>query len=224
MRPFYYLPLVAAIAACESGAEVAPAVVQWMQWPAEVQVGKAFDVRLIVPYASCRRGAFRPGVAVDQSAVTFAPYFILSGPEICPPEPLDFTVPYFALDTTGTAPGLDASSSRTFEMRAAAFVFVPTPEPYNGGQPVRTFGDVTVRLSNPDASRTNGAGYVSLFRDYAGCARIAPNGYYNPDVAVVLEDQADTTGLSYAFVRGYIYEVAAPVCGQTRVFHVVSRN
>ena len=55
-------------------------------------------------------------------------------------------------------------------------------------------------------------------------ARILPLGLYDPDSGLVLEDQADTAGLSSAFVRGYIYDVAAPVCGQTRVFHLESRS
>ena len=40
----------------------------------------------------------------------------------------------------------------------------------------------------------------------------------------VLEDQGDTTGLMNAFVRGYIHDAAAPVCGETRVLHLLSRN
>ena len=51
----------------------------------------------------------------------------------------------------------------------------------------------------------------------ARAAGSAPVGY-------LLEDQADTTGLMNAFVRGYIHHAAAPVCGETRVFHLLSRN
>lgn len=223
MRSLYCLSIVAVLAGCESDVELAPATVRWMEWPAEVPVATPFTVRLLVPRVSCRQGRFKPGVAADESAVTFAPYYVLSGPAYCPPTAQQIDVPYFALDTAGTAPGLDASYVRTFEMRAAASVYVPTPGPYNGDQPVRTFGDVTVRLSNPDLSRHNAAGYVSLVRTPDGCARVWPDG--SNDLGLVLEDQTDTAGLGYAFVRGYIHEVATPVClDHTRVFHLVSRN
>jgi hypothetical protein len=224
MRPFYFLPMLAVLAACESGVDVAPAVVQWMEWPAEVPVATPFSVRLLVPRVSCRQGTFRSSVAVDQSAVTFAPYFLLRGPAYCPPTVQAIDLPYFALDTVGTAPGLDASYARTFEMRASTSVYAPTPSPSTGDQPVRTFGDVTVRLSNPDGSRRNAAGFATTFVDNAGCVRVLPARPSGADAGWVLEDQADTMGLTYAFVRGYIHEAATPVCGQTRVFHLVSRN
>jgi hypothetical protein len=106
-------------------------------------------------------------------------------------------------------------------MRGAAFVYT-FAAPMS--LPVRTFGDVIVRTAGADESRLRAAGDVYLQRDTLGCARIQPLGLYDPDAALVLEDQADTAGLSSAFVRGYIYDAAAPVCGQIRVFHVESRN
>jgi len=61
--------------------------------------------------------------------------------------------------------------------------------------------------------------YLAMLGALAACDSDldAPQGF-------VLEDQADTTGLNYAFVRGYFHEATTPVCGQTRVFHLVSRN
>ncbi len=40
----------------------------------------------------------------------------------------------------------------------------------------------------------------------------------------VLDDQADTARFSYAFVRGYIQQSATPICGETRVFELVTLN
>ncbi|HXG96362.1 MAG TPA: hypothetical protein VNJ06_04530 [Gemmatimonadales bacterium] len=65
---------------------------------------------------------------------------------------------------------------------------------------------------------------VTKWVDNGGCVRLLPAGYPQPPQGFVLEDQADTTGLNYAFVRGYFHEATTPVCGQTRVFHLVSRN
>jgi len=33
-----------------------------------------------------------------------------------------------------------------------------------------------------------------------------------------------TTNFTSAFLRGHIHEVAAPICGQTRVFHLLTVN
>jgi hypothetical protein len=90
--------------------------------------------------------------------------------------------------------------------------------------PIRTFGEFVVQLSSPAESRRNGAGWVYAFSDTLGCRRIRPVGAYRPGTDIPLEDQADTTGLNGSFVRGYIYDASASVCGQTRVFHLVSKT
>jgi len=224
VRAFYhYLALLAGLTACDSGLEIEPASVQWMEWPAEVSVATPFTARMLVPFPACHRSVFKPAVSENQSAVTFAPYFLVEGgAPVCLPSPaLDVApVPFLALDTVITAPGLATTVARTFEMRATAFVATST----TNTNAVRTFGDVTVRLSNPDTSRRNAGGVATLLLDGGGCARLRPAGYLQPPQGYVLEDQADTTGLNYAFVRGYLHEAAAPVCGQTRVFKLVSRN
>jgi len=214
---------MAALAACDSGLEIQPAYVQWMEWPAEVSVATPFTARMLVPFPACHRSVFKPAVSENQSAVTFAPYFLVEGgAPVCLPSPaLDVApVPFLALDTVITAPGLATTVARTFEMRATAFVATPTSTTNAG----RTFGDVTVRPSNPDPSRRNAGGIVRLWVDNSSCARILAAGYPQPPQGFVLEDQADTTGLNYAFVRGYIHDAATPVCGQTRVFNLESRN
>ena len=109
-------------------------------------------------------------------------------------------------------------------MRGSAAVYLASPSPSAGGTPVRTFGDVVVRLSNPDTSRRNAAGLVFWRVDNTGCVRIRPLAYVDGGLGFVLEDQADTVGLMYAFARGYFHDAATPVCGQTRVFHLLSRN
>ena len=225
MRPFYYLPIVAMVTACEPNTEVSPAQVSWMEWPAEVSAATPFLVRLLVPRPGCYQNVFKLGISADESAVTFTPYFLITSHEIiCVPEAGQLDVyPQLAIDTVGTAPGLAASFARTFEMRAAAQVYAP-PAPGVADLPVRMYGEVTVRLTGPDTSRRNGAGIVSKVIDNSGCVRLQPYGTWGPGLGLVLEDQADTSSFSYAFVRGYIYEAPTPVCGETRVFHLVSRN
>ncbi len=212
------------LAACsESNTRVNPVTVQWMDWPAEVNAGQAFRTRLVVWGVCAANPQFHPGASVDQSAVTFAPYWVVDDrPIYCLDGATAPLLVVYAIDTAGTAPGLAAPFARTYEMRASAYTGVNDPR--FTGFPARTFGDVIVRPSNVDQSRRNAAGAVSLVTDTAGCVRVRPGGLYNPAAAIVLEDQADTVGLSYAFVRGYIYDAAAPVCGETRVFHITARE
>ncbi len=224
MRPISLVTLsLGVLAACsESNTRVNPVTVQWMDWPAEVNAGQAFRTRLVVWGVCAANPRFQPGARVDQSAVTFAPYWIVDEqPVFCVGgvmEPLLVS----AIDTAGTAPGLAAPFARTYEMRGSTWPGVDDPR--FAGLPARTFGDVIVRPSNADQSRRNAAGVVSLQADTGGCVRVKPAGLYSPAAALVLEDQADTIGLSYTFVRGYIHDAAAPVCGETRVFHLTARQ
>jgi len=222
------LAMFAAIAlglllACDGpNGKVDPVSVQWMDWPAEVNAGQPFRTRLVVWGVCAINPRFRPGAHADQSAVTFAPYYLVDNDQIFCANLREVTLLQVgAIDTSGTAPGLAASASRTYEMRAGAEVVFARAEE---SIPVRHFGNVIVRPTGADPSQRNGGGTVFLLVDSVGCLRLSPLGLYNPNSALVLEDQADTTGLNYAFVRGYIHEAAAPVCGQTRVFHLVSRN
>jgi len=109
-------------------------------------------------------------------------------------------------------------------MRATATVDPPYTFPLRGGLRVRSFGEVIVRPSDPDTVRRNAGGRVALRIDDQGCARIQPGGLLSTGLEYVLEDQADTTGLMLAFVHGYLHDVTTPVCGETRVFHLESRN
>ena len=142
---------------------------------------------------------------------------------ICLPVAQQVDIYYGALDTVGIAPGLPADFARTFEMRAAAAVYA-APATAVADLPVRTYGEVTVRLTDPNTTVRNAGGFASKFVDNLGCVRVKPSGLYGPGASYALEDQADTASFSYAFVRGYIHSVTTPVCGEARVFELLSRN
>src|SRR5204863_8054341 len=93
-----------------------------------------------------------------------------------------------------------------------------------GRSRVRMVGNVLRRRSGPDTTLRNAGGMVVLQFDIEGCALIRRAGSYKPGLGIVLEDEADTVGVNWVFVRGYIHNAAVPVCGQTRVFHLESRN
>ncbi len=147
MRPALFAMLAVSLAACESDLRVVPSTVEWMEWPAEVPVAMPFSVRLLVSRPGCFQGVYKPGVTADESAVTFAPYFLVKNttPILCLREAQPVDIYYADLDTVGTAPGLPADFARTFEMRAAASVYAPTAPLAAADLPVRTYGEVTVR-------------------------------------------------------------------------------
>ncbi len=222
MRPmFAAIALGLAVACDEPNGKVDPVSVQWMDWPAEVNAGQSFRTRLVVWGVCAINPRFHSGTHADQSAVTFEPYYVVDNDQIFCAGLREATLLVSALDTAGTAPGLAAPASRSYEMRAGAEVFFATAAQ---SIPVRRFGDVTVRPTGADPAQRNGGGTVYLQVDSLGCARLSPLGLYSPNSALVLEDQADTAGLSAKFVTGYTHDAAAPVCGETRVFHVVTRN
>jgi hypothetical protein len=234
MRPALFVPLsLGLLAACGPDTELQPATVQWLEWPAEVLVATPFEARLFLLPPVCFPHSFRPGVTHDESAITIAPFYLVERVEpICPPLvqstspstlPSTSPVPSPVRETMVTLPGLAATSAHVLEMRASANSDEPQPLE-STVLPVRTFGDVTVRLSDPDSSRRNAGGRVVLFIDNQGCARIEPGGLFSAGVRYVLEDQADTVGLFLAFVRGYLHDVTTPVCGETRVFHLSTRG
>jgi len=223
MRPTMFAAIaVGLLLACNGpNGNVDPVSVQWMDWPAEVNAGQPFRTRLVVWGVCAINLRFRPGAHADQSAVTFEPYYMIDNDHIFCADLREATLLVAALDTAGTAPGLAGPSSRTYEMRAGAEVLHASAAQ---GIPVRRFGDVIVRPTGADPSQRNGGGTVYLQVDSLGCARLSPLGLYNPNSALVLEDQADTAGPAGAFATGYTHGAAAPGCGETRVFHVVTRN
>ena len=207
------------VPACGPDAHVSAALVQWMDWPAEIAPGTPFSVRLIVLPPSCVWDVFGPGTTVDQSAVTFAPYFGGVREDVLCAGALFVGG---GLDTLVTAPGLPAASPRAYEVRAATSVNSSDWRLTN--LTVRTFGEIIVQPPTPGASVRNAAGYVWPSTDTLGCLRLTPTGAFTRDRALVLENPVDTAGIGGAFVKGYIYDVATPICGETHVFHLVSRN
>ena len=210
-----------ALAACESE-RILPVDVLWMDWPAEVAANESFRTRLVVSQPCAVIRSFAPSPTSDASAVTFAPYFVAGNDVIyCGTDPVVSEVFVFgSLDTAGIAPGLFAPSDRTYEMRAAGGFSCPACNT----APWTTFGLISVRPTPlPPSAVRNAAGQAIFQRDSLGCTRIRPSGSYGPGAAIVVENPPDSTEQFSGFVRGYIHEPAAPVCGEARAFHFVGR-
>ncbi len=223
----FVLLLAAPVAACSSEPDtrIEAAQVTWMEWPAEVSAATPFTVRLVGYGVACVEVVkFVTKPSVDQSAVTFEPYFLLTGqPQFCrldvPHQAIDLLVAPF-YDTPAAVPGLVAQFSRTYEIRAGtdAYARNALASPF----PIRTFGEVTVRSAQVESGRVNGGGLAYATRDSLGCVTLSPYGIY-PGY-VVENPPADTAQYWSGFVRGYMYEPATPVCGASKVFHLVTRN
>jgi hypothetical protein len=221
MRPAMFGVLCCLVGCQEPNTRVDAVTVQWMDWPAEVNAGQAFRTRLVVQGVCALNPRFRPGTHADLSAVTFEPFYVVDKDPIECVTTGSTLIALGSVDTAGIAPALAATVARTYEMRAASPTFVRS---LSTSLPVATYGTVTVRPSGANASQRNAAGYATSMRDTLGCMRLRPGGLYDPAAALVLEDQSDTTSFGNTFVQGYIYDATAPVCGETRVFHLVARS
>lgn len=227
----FVLLLVVPVVACstEPDTRIEAAQVTWMEWPAEVLTATPFTVRLVGYSVSCVEVVtFVTEPTVDQSAVTFEPYFLITGePAYCrldvagsaPVDTASIRIIAQFFDTQADVPGLEAEFSRTYEMRAGTNV---SARNFLAGFPIRTFGDVTVRTAQVENGRINAGGTAYASLDSIGCVSLHPFGVY-PGY-VIENPPADTAQYWSAFVRGYIYEPGAPVCGEAKVFHLVSRN
>ena len=230
MRPIAFAAFLA-LAACSEGPDsrIEPAQVGWMEWPAEVSVTTPFTARLVGFIPSCSQVVkFVTTPGVDQSAVTFEPYFLITGQpnycrldEVVGSAPVDTSIRLIAqfFDTQADVPGLEAEFSRTYEMRAGTNV---SARNFLAGFPIRTFGDITVRTAQVENGRINAGGTAYAARDSIGCVSLHPFGIY-PGY-VIENPPADTAQYWSAFVRGYIYDAPAPVCGESKVFHLVTRE
>ena len=233
MRPTsFVLLIVASVSACsEPDTRIEPAQVNWMEWPAEVLAATPFTVRLVGYGIGCVEVVkFVTAPTVDQSSVTFEPYFMLTGqPQFCRQVDaarergvtgsLRLIAPFF--DTRAAVPGLEAQVPRTYEIRAGTDVSTTDRLTDGVRLPIRTFGEVTVRSAGVETKHVNAAGLSYATRDSLGCVTLYSYGVYP---GYVIENPPDTTQYWYGFVRGYIYEPVAPVCGEAKVFHLVTRN
>lgn len=177
---------------------VEPLFADWMEWRAEVQMDKPVNV-LIVGFQQCG-AAYVRRYEVDQANATilFNPY------QVVPETPCLSFAPVMFADNIGVTD-----------------LHVGTYQLQSGD---RVFGEVVVTPDAPDAPPLIGAGGATFVRDPDGCLRLRPAMAYMPHF-MPLQDQADTIAdWTNSFVTGHIVQVSAPVCGQTRVFHLLSKN
>jgi hypothetical protein len=240
MRPSDFVPLLFAVVACTDPkaptADIRPVSVYWLEWPAEVTAATSFTTRLVFYSLPCGVIAeLEIPTSADSSAVTLAPYYAVEREVnvlcLAATPVVEFDGPTLIAADVPVA-GLSSDTVRTYEMRATTRIAVPSAAPAETLD-VRTFGEVIVRNDTALARRSNAAGLASFFLDTLDCFRVSPYMVYSrPDGKryvsrgsyVVDSVWTDSAIVARQFVRGYLYDAAVPVCGQTRVFHLVTRN
>lgn len=66
-------------------------------------------------------------------------------------------------------------------------------------------------------------GWARAERDTAGCHRIRPSPAFR--AWYVMDNPPDTVSTDWTgFVRGYLHSPPEAVCGEARVFHLLTRN
>ncbi len=186
-----------------------PAVVAWMEWPAEIAFpGTSPSVRLIGFRSGC--GSFRIAVTVTAyNLVELDPYEERAANAICPL--YDFIGIY---DTLLALPALPATTPRTPFLLSA-----PTWDAF-GGVVDRLFGDFALVAQVGDTALRVG-GRAELVADSAGCSWAYAQWSYQPGRVMVL----DTTIVlgaprRFAFVRGALLPHSPPRCGQSLALRV----
>jgi hypothetical protein len=203
MSRFGHLTLLMALGLClsaceEDGSYVKELGAMWMEWPAQVQEENPVSV-LIVGGMTCGAEYVRR-YEVDQvnRTVLFNPYEIVS-----------------ESPCVGILPSLFVDSIDVLGLRAGTYQL-------QSGD--RVFGEVVVTSDQPDAPPLVGSGAATFVRDPDGCLRLRPAMTYFRHM-LPLQDQADTIAdWTGAFVTGHIIDATNPVCGVTRIFHLLSRQ
>jgi hypothetical protein len=186
-----------------------PAVVTWMEWPAEIAFpGTGPSVRLIGFRSGC--GVFHVAVTVTAyNQVQLRPYEERAADAPCPL--YDIIGSY---DTLLALPALPATTPRTpFLLSAPTWDFF-------GGVTDRLFGDFTLVAQVADTSLRVG-GRAELVADSIGCSWAYAQTTYLAGRVMAL-DTAIALGAPrrFAFLRGALLPQTPPRCGQSLVLRV----
>lgn len=202
--------ILSAVAACTEPDEVFTFSNQpiWTEWPAEVRAGTPFDLRYIAVLPGCHvKYSLRIEAQLSDSAVLFNAPLVISAEDVSPCH-IKF------IDTAITVSGLAGGADRTYQLLLAPPPEGPPRAP-NDSQPPRVLGSILVRPTGPLSDRVNVSGGASGQLDPGGCPVIR---WYPVNAMVPIENPPAETWLG--LVRGYLFTVATPMCGQTRAFHL----
>ena len=176
----------------------------WLSWPAEVRAAQPFDVRFVFYAPGCfDRMELRVYEERGADHIAFRGEWLVEGES----DPLCLRSDPGFVATLVTLAGLAATGDSTYEVRPIG----------SGNTPPRPVGTILVRATGVlNTDHLSGLGHVVGSTDIEGCAVMQPPF----EAPVPVENPPAAQWLGY--VHGYFFTPAAPLCGQTRVFHVTT--
>ena len=207
------VPAAFVLAGCmEPDVGIFHSVPLWMEWPAEAQTGMPFGMRLVGHTATCvTHQELRVDVERFAEGVAFRSLLVVDRPdarrnEPAIPDSLCGDAGFY--DTTVTVAGLAATAERSY------WIWRVDPT----APQLTAVGTIVVRATAPETDRANASGYVLRgSTDTEGCAAMQR---HFPAAPIAVENPPAATWQGFAF--GYFFTPAAPLCGQTRAFHIDS--
>lgn len=198
MRPSSFFVALTVITGCsaitDGGTHISPISASWVEWPSEARASEPFEIRFVGFLPAC--GA----TYVRSRDVT------------------NHTIDFHPLSFVPDEPRCENIVPPMFDDRIAFTLAPGTYEIRSGGQ---VFGLVVVSM-DPGAGRVNAAGFGGAARDQQSCLRLRP--VVIPAVRELPIENPEAAGTGSGFVTGYLADVIAPLCGETRVFHLVAAN
>lgn len=186
--------------------EILPATVMWMEWPAQVTIGRPYQVRVVIdPLCADGNLSFRDIVKGD--AVTFDSRYVNVRPGYWPCEPAG---PIYSVSTR------DAQS---FSGQPHEFFVQATNQNLDS---LRLFGSLKTVIAARSDTTVLAAGDVTLSPSRPGCMRITPGGR-QPNTTYQFE--GTTAGISEwppVWVEGYVTHgttSCSAFAGDTVTFH-----
>lgn len=201
----FTVALVLAVAACTEPADVRrmETTAAWLEYPAEVRAGAPFELRAVFYAPGCFDSqVLRVTQERYLNTVGIRAEWLVEGES----SPLCLRADPGYVDTVLAVAGLPATAD-------SIYYIVPL---YPDLPPRPVAGTVLVRPTAPlNTDRVIGHGQVVGGTDIEGCAVMQP-----PFSAPVPVDNAPSAQWT-DYVLGYFFTPTAPLCGQTRAFHVV---
>ena len=180
----------------DGGTHIAPLSASWVEWPSEARANDPFQIRFVGILPACGASYVRSW-DVNQAS---------------------FTIDFHPLSFVPDRPRCESIVPTMFDDRIAFTLAAGTYEIRSDGL---VFGRVVVSL-DPGTSRVNAAGLAEAALDQQSCLRLRP--MVLPVVKPLpIENSAEAVAVS-GFVTGYLADVATPLCGETRVFHLIAAN
>jgi hypothetical protein len=216
MKRVVFVGLAVALLGCDAmnAGEVRPASVLWMEWPASVQAGRPFQIRVVIPPLCSHNGNLDVRQSQAGDVVAFEVRWLDIRPSEWGCEPAGPIYGFSTIDAAGIS-----GSPRSLEIRAT-----------RGGlalDSLRRFGTIAL-VAGDTPDRILAAGYARFLDESLACPRIRPGGTPtglppSPAAYALSGSRPDSATAGLFWVEGY-FEHVTGACGpsDTLAFRVVT--